>query len=78
VVRIGNNSQPSETRYALKMNAFSITSLCGTNRWPWEAARPDFRLQSKPNKEQMRLLRWVVPRVTVCSTLEEENTGGKH
>jgi hypothetical protein len=50
----------------------------GQTGGPGKQPRPDFRLQSKPNKEQMRLLRWVVPRVTVCSTLEEENTGGKH
>lgn len=41
-------AEPSKTRRTLKMNASSIAALCGTNRWPWEAARADFRLQSKP------------------------------
>lgn len=39
--------EPSKARYTLKMNAFSITSLCGTNRWLWEAARADFKFSVK-------------------------------
>lgn len=60
------------------MNASSIASLCGTNRWPWEATKADFRLQSKPNKEQVRLLKAEVSGVAVCTALGEENAGGKH
>lgn len=67
-----------KTRLTLKMNAFSITSLCGTNRWSQEEARADFRLQSKPNKEQVRLLQGEVSGVAVCTTLGKENAGGKH
>lgn len=51
------------------MNAFSITSLCGTNRWPWDTARAGFKLQSKPNKEQVRLLKGEVSGVAVCTAL---------
>lgn len=60
------------------MNAFSVTWLCGTNRWPWEAARPDFKLLSKPNKEQVTLLKAVASRVDVCPTLRKESARGKH
>ena len=71
---------PSETIYALKMNVFSITSLSGTNRWPWDATRANWKLQSVESKQRTggASLTGVVPGAAACTALREKNTGGKH
>lgn len=64
--------------YPLKMNVFSITTLFETNRWPWDKARANLRLQSKANKEQVKLLKGVVSGAAVCITLREKKCWRKH
>lgn len=59
-------------------NLCSKTSLWGTNRWAWEAARVDLKLQSNLNKKQVRLPKGAVSGVAISTALREKNAGGKY